>query len=108
MQYYFKKGPEPFSWMVKADRAVIGLLRSTPSALANLGKSKTKPTFQAHGFLWEASTDGVGLDEDEVRAIARHITRRKTTRVAAADHLVAAYRLAGVELPSDATDDMAA
>ena len=79
--------------------AVLGRIERVPAALANLGKSKTKPTFDAHGHLWKAKPEGAGLDPDDERAVAREVVRQKRTKQTAADHLLAAYEAACVALP---------
>lgn len=43
--------------------------------------------------------EGLELDEHDRRLIEGHITRSKTTRTHAADHLVDAYVAAGVPFP---------
>lgn len=85
--------------VVTEDEAVLGRVERVPAALANLGKSKTKPTFNAHGHLWNATPEGAGLEPDDERAVARAVVRQKTTKQTAADHLLAAYAAAGVALP---------
>jgi len=87
------------SWLVTADDAVIGRLERVVSALANLGKSKTKPTFNANGYLWQASPDGAELDHEDAANIARALTRKKRTRATAVRYLVDAYAEVGVALP---------
>jgi hypothetical protein len=52
--------------------------------------------------LWEASVESAALDDWDARAVTRCITRQKTTR-AAAEHLIAAYREAGIAVPAAKT-----
>lgn len=87
-------------WLVVTDDdALLGRIERVPAALANLGKSKLKPTFQARGHLWQATPEGAGLDADDERAVARAVVRKKRTKQTAADYLLAAYEAAGVALP---------
>lgn len=87
-------------WLVVSDSdAVLGRVERVEAALANLGKFKTKPTFNAHGHLWKGTPKGAGLEPDDERAVARATVRQKTTKQTAANHLLAAYEAADVALP---------
>jgi hypothetical protein len=51
-----------------------------------------------HVGLWEGSVANAGLDAYDERKVRTHITRPKTSRETAAQHLLAAYEKAGVDL----------
>ena len=58
--------------------------------------------------LWEASTDNVGLEDLNRRAVKRYLTKPKTDRKAAAKHLIEAYDKAKVALPKSKDEQLAA
>jgi hypothetical protein len=86
-------------WDVFVDGACIGTLRRRGQIGLNRTKSYLYSGSGRHVALWEGTVEGVALGEDEREAVERHVTRGKTTRQTAAQHLVDAYQRAGVPLP---------
>jgi hypothetical protein len=92
------------AYHVLVDEAVIGRIDRRRQLGMNAikdfrlsGSDYTGSTRRAS--LWEASVEGAGLDEWDARAVTWRVSRAKTNRTAAAEHLIAAYRAAGVQLP---------
>ena len=88
-------------WDVLVDGAPIGRLHRGPQ----IGRNVTRSAFSSgvrHVDLWHATVAYTTLTADEKHAVARHITRDKTTGEHAADHLLAAYVKAGIALPEAA------
>jgi hypothetical protein len=85
--------------LVLVDGAVVGALRKRQQ----LGRGFSKSMMSTrHVTTWTPTVCDIAeldLDDDERRAVELHITRSKTSRRTAVVHLLAAYELAGIELP---------
>ena len=85
---------------VLVDVAVVGRVVRREQIGRNLVKSYVHSGSGRHVALWEGSVAEVHLDDLHRRAIEGRITRPKTNRRAAAEHLLEAYAAAGVPLPA--------
>jgi hypothetical protein len=101
------------AWFVLVDDIVVGQVERREQAGLNQVKDFR---YSGSGYngrtrrarLWDASVYCVGLDSHERLRIKRHITRQKTDRMSAAVRLIEAYSKAGVPLPGNESDYLAA
>jgi hypothetical protein len=90
--------------LVIVDGAVVGGL--TRRELPGRMSSKSFMSLR-HVRSWTPivrDVEGLELDDDDRHSIERHITRSKTSRKTAADHLIEAYEKAGVSRPQPPSD----
>lgn len=92
------------AWDVEADGVVIGRVSARERVLANRGRSLLATGWpQRRGRLWEASSDGAELGDDDRALVEAHLApsnkRGKTTRDGAAGNLLDAYASADVAKP---------
>jgi hypothetical protein len=101
------------AWHVLADGVVIGRVERREQSGLNRVKDFRYSGSDYSGRtrrrrVWEASVEGIGRDDYERLAVRRHITKPKVDRESAAQHLVGAYKAAGIDFPQGAADESAA
>jgi hypothetical protein len=84
---------------VVVDEMVVGRIERREQVGRNTVKSYLYSGSGRHVGLWEGTVSNAALDEYDERAVRSRITRPKTTREAAAEHLLDAYAGARVALP---------
>jgi hypothetical protein len=97
------------AWYVVVDGAIIGRVERKQQPGLNRVKDYRYSGSDYSGKtrmakLWEGDVDSIGLDNHDRLAVKRYITKPKTDRVSAAQHLLDAYGKARVSLPT-ATDE---
>jgi hypothetical protein len=116
MQISFKQAPketaESASFVV-VNGAIVGRVERRQQAGLNRVKDYRYSGSASNGRtrrarLWEPSVDCVGLDTPERLAVKHHITKPKTDRLSAANHLIEAYGKAKVALPGNTGKQLAA